>query len=149
MKAVKLLVLLATACALEACSRNTSLPPKAPDGLADFTLLDHEGRSHSLYRKTDAKAVVIIGQGNSCPIIQKYSQRIRELAVQYGGKDVEVLLINANTQDTRKAIAKEATEFNYGAPILMDPSQVVTRSLGITRTAEAVIVEPEIGRAHV
>ena len=32
----------------------------APGGLGDFTLLDHKGEVHSLYREADAKAIVII-----------------------------------------------------------------------------------------
>lgn len=119
-----------------------SLPPKAADGLGDFTLLDHKGVSHTLYRKTDARVVVIIAQGNDCPIIQKYAQTIRELVDKYGKEDVAFLMVNANPQDERQEIIDEDKEYRYGAPILMDPSQIVTRSLGMTRTSEAVIIEP-------
>lgn len=114
----------------------------APGGLNDFTLLDHEGVSHSLYREADAKAIVIIAHGNGCPIIQKYAQTIRALSEKYRDRGVGFFMINANSQDDRKSIQQQAREYEYGVPILLDTSQVVTRMLGITRTAEAVVIDP-------
>jgi hypothetical protein len=113
----------------------------APDGVPEFSLLDHEGVSRNLYREGDAPAVVLIGQGNDCPIIRKYTSRIRELAVKWRERGVPFYLINANPQDSRRDVQREILSYNFGAPVLLDPSQLVTRSLGITRTAEAVIVE--------
>lgn len=117
----------------------TDLPgPVAPD----FTLLDHQGRAQTLHREAGARAIVIIGQGNDCPIVQKYSLRIRELAAQFEERGVPFFMINANTQDTRQAVIKEAEKFDFGVPILLDPSQAVTQALGIERTGEAVIINP-------
>jgi hypothetical protein len=133
------------------CTRERAAPAEAarpaaahevPGGLGDFTLLDHEGVSHSLYRESDAKAIVIISQGNACPISQKYSGRIHELHDALEKKGVRVWLLNANPQDDRESVIQEAKDYDFGAPILLDPSQVVARELGFTRTAEAVIIEP-------
>lgn len=138
-----LLVAVSAVVFLVACTKGRpSSKHPAPDGVPEFTLLDQDGVSHNLYRDSDARAVVIIGQGNDCPIIQKYSNRIRELAVKWRERGVPFYLINANPQDNRKSVTRENNEFNYGAPIMLDPAQVVARSLGLTRTAEAVILEP-------
>ena len=126
-----------------ACNR--APPPLAdhPGPVApDFTLLDHTGRSQQLHREAAARAIVIIGHGNDCPIVQKYAGRIRELAAGFGERGVPFFLINANPQDTRAEVIAEDAEFQFGAPILLDPSQAVTRALGITRTGEAVIIDP-------
>lgn len=127
-----------------------SLRPKAPPSLPslpgqvvpDFTLLDHEGRAQALHREAGARAVVIIGQGNDCPIIQKYAIRIRELKAKFAELGVPIFLINANPQDSRADIIREAKEYGFGVPILLDPSQVVARALGIDRTGQAVIIDP-------
>ena len=139
---------LTLSCAFAACTSGPSdgsrvvAEKPAPGGLGDFTLLDHKGEIHSLYREADAKAIVIIGQGNSCPIVQKYAQTIRELQAEFGPRGVAIFLINANPQDERQSIAKEAEEYGYNVPILEDPSQIVTKELGITRTSEAVVIDP-------
>ena len=36
----------------------------------NFVLLDHTGAAHELYYQSDAKAVVLIAQGNGCDIVQ-------------------------------------------------------------------------------
>lgn len=115
----------------------------SPKPVTDFTLLDHAGVNHFLYRYSDAKAVVLIGHGTDCPIVQKYSTTLRELNEKYAARGAVFLMINPNLADTRQRIIQDAEEFQYKIPILLDPSQIVTRELGMTRTSEVVIVEPK------
>ena len=114
----------------------------ATGGVGDFVLLDHNGDIQKLFLNSNAKAVVVIAYGNSCPIIQKYSKRINELNEKYSKLGVVFLMIDPNLQDTRADIIAEAKEYGFNVPILLDPSQIVTKSLGITRTSEAVIISP-------
>lgn len=114
---------------------------RGPDSVADFSLIDHQGTFHQLSRKSAAKAVVIIGHGLSCPIVQKLSLPLNKLRQEYAALDVEILMINANTEDSRAEILKEAQQYSLDVPILLDPSQVVARELGLTRTAEAVVID--------
>lgn len=109
---------------------------------ANFSLLDHTGEFHELYRYSDAKAVVIISQGNDCPIIQKFTRRIEEINSIYGKKNVKILLMNSNIQDDRESIINEAKSYEFNLPIMMDRSQLVAETLGITRTSEAVVLDP-------
>lgn len=111
--------------------------------IGNFALLDQFGDYHQLYLYSDAKAIVIISQGNDCPIIQKYATVINDLKKKYEKNQIVFLMINANKNDTRQAIQVEAKNYNYTLPILMDPSQLITESLGITRTSEVVILNPD------
>jgi hypothetical protein len=122
--------------------KNLNAISSAKGEIANFSLLDHQGVFQELYRNSDAKAIVIISQGNDCPIIQKYSSIINDLKNKYESDKIHFFLINANQQDTRQAIIEEAKSYNFKIPILMDPSQLVTESLGITRTSEAVVINP-------
>lgn len=143
MRRVILPLLWAATFCLASCTRGHAPLPDHPGPVApDFTLLDHEGRSQQLSREAGARAIVIIVQGNDCPIIQKYSATIRELAAHYSALGVPFFLLNANPQDTRATVIREAAEYNYGAPIMLDPSQAVARALGVTRTGEALIIDP-------
>jgi hypothetical protein len=110
--------------------------------IGNFALLDHNGAYHELYRHSDAKAVVFISQGNDCPIIQKSSTIVNELRKHYEPKQIVFYYINSNQQDARTEISKEAKSYGFELPILLDSSQLIAESLGITRTGEAVVVNP-------
>lgn len=111
-------------------------------GVGDFVLLDHQGDIQKLYLYSNAKAIVIVGFGNDCPIIQRYSEKIDQLNRQYSKEGVVFLMIDPNTQDTRDTIIAEAREYHFNIPIMMDRSQIVTRALGLTRTSEVVVITP-------
>ena len=51
-------------------------------------------------------------------------------------------MVNSKENDNRDQINKQITAFHSEIPVLMDPTQVVARSLHITRTAEVVLLEP-------
>jgi hypothetical protein len=127
------------------CDVNKKASHAAPilnNSVDDFALLDQEGKSHQLYYYSDKKAVVIISQGVGCPIIRKSIPYLRELKKMFEPQGVVFLMLNANTQDDRDSIRQEGLEYGIDIPILEDRSQVITGSLGITRTAEAVVIDP-------
>ena len=51
-------------------------------------------------------------------------------------------MLNANLQDDRESVAAEAREYGIDLPILIDEAQLVSESLGVTRTAEAIVIDP-------
>lgn len=108
----------------------------------DFALLDQDGRFHQLYQHAKARAIVLYTHGAGCPIVRNTLPALRELRAGYRGKGVEVWLINANPQDDREALKREAALLDIDAPILKDDSQLVMESLGVTRTGEAILVDP-------
>src|SRR6185369_15679255 len=91
----------------------------------DFRLLDHLGKSHELYRYADSKAIVVIGQGNGCPIIERSIPTIKTLRDRYSARGAEFFFINANAQDSRANVVKEASDFGVNIPILLDETQLV------------------------
>lgn len=109
--------------------------------IGDFTLIDHRGNIERLYGQKDAKFVVITAHGNGCPIIQKFTIKINELNSKYTPKGVRFFMLNANTEDDRKSVMKEAEEYGVKTPILLDPSQVVAKGLGFSRTSETIIID--------
>ena len=86
----------------------------------NFRLLDHTGASHELYYYDDMKAVVVMVQGNGCPIVRNAMPRFRELRDQYAAEGVQFFLLNSNLQDNRKTVSQEAEEFGYDIPILLE-----------------------------
>jgi peroxiredoxin len=110
----------------------------------NFKLSDQHGRAHELHKLADAKAIVLMTQGNSCPIVRNVMPALKELRAAYGGQGVEFLMINSNIQDDPSSIQAEATEFDFNQiPILKDADQAVGEKLGVTRTAEVFVINPK------
>ena len=108
----------------------------------NFQLLDQMGKPHELYGLKDSKAVVLMIQGNGCPIVRQALPALQAIREQYASRGVEFLLLNSNLQDTSDTIAKEAEEFSIRLPILVDNAQTVGEELGVQRTSEVFVIDP-------
>ena len=111
--------------------------------IGDFTLLDHLGRSHQLSWYGDHKAIVIFIQGNGCPIVRNGVPSLKEIRDEYENQGVVFFMLNPQMQDNRVSIAREAEEFGYDFPILIDEAQLVAESLGVDRTSETFVIDPK------
>lgn len=109
----------------------------------NFVLLDQDGVSHELYYNEDASAIVLMVQGNGCPIVRNAWADFKTVRDEFEGKGVKFVMLNANPQDSRKDIAGEREKFGYDVPILKDEAQLIAASLGITRTAEVLVIDPK------
>ncbi len=117
--------------------------PAAPQRVEDFALLDHEGRSHRLSYYGDRKAIVLFVQGNGCPIARNSIAALEAVGDEFASDGVIVFGLNANLHDDRKSVAREAREYGIDFPVLIDETQLVAESLGVTRTAEVLLIATE------
>lgn len=139
MRLRKILVLLVIAL-LVSC--NQTPYPIADARLNDFALYDSEGDFHRLSSYNDSKGIVLLVQGNGCPIVRNSLEEYKELYKAYTNKGFKFFYINSNIQDDREAISKEYHDFKLEIPVLVDESQLVADALDITITAEAFILHP-------
>jgi hypothetical protein len=109
----------------------------------NFQLLDHRGNAHELYYQKDASAVVIMIQGNGCPIVRNAIGDYQALHKRYADQGVRFYMLNSNVQDDRASIASEAEEFGIELPVLVDETQLVGEALGVIRTAEVFVIDPD------
>lgn len=117
--------------------------PLSTSGIVDnFAMLDHLGKFHELHRYSDSSAIVIISQGNSCPLGTEQVQTINELSGKFKTNNVTFFLMNSNPNEDRDNINKLMVDYKINLPVLLDSSQVAAETLGITNTAEAVIINP-------
>ena len=114
-----------------------------PAKVDNFRLSDQKLESHELYRMADASAVVILTVQNGCPVCRNTAASLKALQAAYSGKGVEFMMLDSTPIDTRDEIAAEAKTYGYDVPILMDSNQLVGEQLGVTRTAEAIILDPK------
>lgn len=113
------------------------------DVIADFKLTDHTGKTRSLYEGNPTQPIVLMIQGNYCPIVRHAMPALREVAAQYESKGVRFLLLNSNIQDNRQTIAKEVEEFGYTFPVLVDTKQKIGEVLKVQRTSEVFVIDPK------
>jgi peroxiredoxin len=114
-----------------------------PTKIADFTLPDQNQQSPELYKLTDASAIVLVTQGDGCPIVRNLATALRALQAKYEPKGVKFMMLNPNLQDDRADVVQEAKDYGYNLPILMDTKQVVGERLGVVRTAEVFVINPK------
>ncbi|MBI1394114.1 MAG: redoxin domain-containing protein [Alphaproteobacteria bacterium] len=119
--------------------------PVVPDYVENFRLVDHKGASHELYYHAEAPAVVLMTQGNGCPIVRAAMPEFQRLREKFAAAGVPFYLINSNLQDSRDEVAEESAEYGYATPILMDDHQIIGESLGVERTAEVFVLDPAQG----
>ena len=113
------------------------------DKVDNFALLDHRGAAHELHYLSDAQAIVLMVHGNGCPIVRNSLPALAAVRDRYAERGVEFLLLNSNLQDDRASIAEEAEEFAIDFPILVDETQLIGEGLGLLRTAEVLVIDPQ------
>ena len=107
----------------------------------DFALRDQRGDLHELGSYADAKAVVLMVQGNGCPVVRNALPDLRAVRERYEAQGVAFLMLNSNLQDRAETIRAEAEEFGIDFPILVDETQQVGMALALTRTAEVLVLD--------
>ncbi len=127
-----------------ACLWATSGLALAPgERVEDFRLTDHQGQSHQLSYFGDAPALVIMVQDNACPHVRDAVPSYRALRDAYAPRGVEFFMLNASAGDSREAIARKAAELGIDVPILVDQTQLIGESLGLTHAAEVLVLNPQ------
>jgi mono/diheme cytochrome c family protein len=86
---------------------------------------------------------VIVTHANGCPIVRNLAPSLKALKAKYESQGVQFLMLNSAIQDSMEAIAKEKAEYGIDIPILKDANQLVGDQLGVTRTAEFIVVDPK------
>ena len=109
----------------------------------NFVLLDHNGDAQNLYYHQDASAIVIMIQGNGCPIVRNAIGDYKKVRDEFESQGAKFIMLNSNLQDTRSAIAAEAKKYSIDIPILHDETQLIGEALDLVRTAEVLVINPK------
>ena len=112
------------------------------DRVENFELLDHAGTAHELYYFGDVSLVVLMSHSRRCADDRARVAALDSLGKRYRGDEVEFLVIDGSGGVDRTPEWTGDAE----TPILIDDAQIVTSSLGITETGEALVIVPESWR---
>ncbi len=140
MKMLKKLFALAIAVVSVSASAHVLSPG---DHVANIELKDSNGKAQSLYQFADQKAVVVMIQGNGCPIVRLAVPELRAVRDQFKNRGVEFVLLNTNLQDTPESVRAEDKDYEFGLPVWMDNKQAVGEAWHVVRTAEVFVIDPK------
>ena len=110
--------------------------------VADFSLKTASNTEITLKSYAGSKAVVVVFLNPACAFSRLYQERLASLSNAYRSRGVQFLFINVPINlDAPGTAAPGEVEL----PTLTDASQQVAGLLGVTKTAEAVVLEPAAG----
>ncbi|MDQ2769279.1 MAG: redoxin domain-containing protein [Bacteroidota bacterium] len=128
-----------TAVALLAVSLAVGVARAQTGTITDFTLKTATNADVALKSYAKNKAVVVVFLNPACAFSRLYQERLASLSSSFRSKGVEFLFINTPINlDAPGTAAPGEVEL----PTLTDASQKVADMLGVSKTAEAVVLEP-------
>jgi len=155
MKITRIAMLLGSVATLAGCAANDHAPNALASAsptsavaasnarVGNFLLVDQNLEAHELYRLADAPAVVIVTQQNGDAVTRGLAPQLNRIAADYGARRVEFMMLNSSLKDGMETIQAEATKAGYKVPVLMDSNQIIGETLGVSRSGEALVIDPK------
>lgn len=99
-----------------------------------------EGRPVSIKKNRYA---VFIAYGSRCPIMRKYMPTINDLEkrTEFRQQKIPIYLLFQQGRETTDELMKERRDFHILPLMLLDPDNALTKSLGLTISSEAALVD--------
>ena len=136
-----LVVGLATMPALVMGATTPSTTPLAGSKVDNFMLADQTGMGHELYYYGNNAAVVVVTSAQGDKVSARAVTAVAKVRDAFKGKHVLFLMLDSSLQsDHSKFIGVPGSA---ELPVLADELQLVGRSLGVTATAEAFVINPK------
>jgi peroxiredoxin len=107
-----------------------------------FTIKDTQGKAYNLSELKNNKASVLVFMSPECPICQKYTLTINQLAQAYEAKGVKFYAVFPGKNFKKKDINTFAKEYAITMPLLLDPSYALTKGVGATVTPQVQLFNP-------
>lgn len=114
----------------------------AADRISDFSLVDADGRFFQLSRHTNQEAIVLFAYDPASRDARRAVSDLDDLAEQFADQAVEFAVIDVSASTDKVAMREEAEDEDIAFRILMDDTRIVSEELGISRVAEAIIINP-------
>ncbi|MFQ5548729.1 MAG: thioredoxin family protein [Woeseia sp.] len=111
-----------------------------------FTLPDPSGRKFTLDGSEGADAYLVMFICNHCPFVKHVREELARIGQDYGRQNVAVYAINSNDYekhpaDSPGAMQKEATDWGYEFPYLVDAAQSVAKAYRAACTPDLYVFD--------
>lgn len=111
--------------------------------IENFELRDFRGKPHALADYSDSQAVVVYFLGTECPLAKLYAPRVQRLSAEFAQRDVTVLGINSNVQDSLTELEHHVRVHGIEFPVLKDVGNQVADEFGATRTPQVFVLDKD------
>jgi peroxiredoxin len=119
---------------------------KAPDRAENFRLVDQNSRAHLLAYYKYAPAIVIVSHTVASAQMNDAALTLRNLQASFKESGAQLFLLNSTPGLKREALIADTKALGLDVPVLMDDTQLVGESLGISRVAQALVIDPKTWR---
>lgn len=126
---------------------NAGIPPvyQVGDVAADFRLRNVDGQMVSLGDYRSGKGVIVVFTSNHCPFSRAYEDRLVELHQKFAPQGYPIVAINPNDpaayeEDSFDNMKVRAQEKKFPFPYLVDETQRVAKTYGVSRTPHVLVL---------
>jgi len=92
---------------------------------------------------TPRRAFVLVFTNTTCPLVQRYWPRLKELEAKYREQGVQFIAVNVGGEDSILDIAAQGVEYDIPFPLVKDVDGQCVAACGVDRTPEVVIIDAE------
>jgi len=122
-------------CVLSASAEEFSIGSK----ITQFEVKD--GAKTVTISPSTADATVLIFISTQCPISNSYNERMNQMYKDYSGKNVQMVFVNANSNESPAEIAEHAKANKFAFAVYKDPGNALADKFGATVTPETYIFD--------
>jgi peroxiredoxin len=108
----------------------------------DFGMTTLEGRRFSLAQAEKThRGVVILFVSTICPYSNYYNDLIRDMAAEFGKRNVLFVGVNSGGLETAEEMRTHAREHGHAFDLIRDPDSRIAELLDARRTPEAFLLD--------
>lgn len=116
----------------------------AADRVGDFSLLDQDGYFHNMAWYNNHSAIALLVQANDSAASAAAVPAYLALRDRFEEQGIEFMMINPMGRNNRDAVAAKLADWGVSdVPVLMDDARMISRDLGIERTGEVLLFDPD------
>jgi len=114
--------------------------PDVPEVAANFRLLDARGEAHDLYYHTELEGIAVLAAGTNLNQIAPLAPLLGELSRTYTGK-IHTWILLSDPLPVRSHVLAQASGLGLDFPVLLDPSGLAARSVGLTHVGQVALIQ--------
>ncbi len=115
----------------------------AADRVGDFSLLDQNGYFHQMSWYNNNKAIVLMVQATGDAAVHDALADFDSLRSSFETQDMQFFMINPMGLNDRDAVKAEMEAMAIDIPVLMDDARLISEALGIDKTSEVLVYNPQ------
>jgi thiol-disulfide isomerase/thioredoxin len=92
---------------------------------------------------TPRRAFVLVFANTTCPLVQRYWPRLKELEAKYREQGVQFIAVNVGGEDSILDISAQGVEYDIPFPLVKDVDGQCVAACGVDRTPEVAVIDAD------